>query len=505
MTPAEESGAGVGSKAVDPTLPPVAISVVADAVGGVVIGGDPGRAVTEIAYDARAPLAGALFCCVPGRTVDGHGFAGAAVEGGAAALLADRALDLPVPQVIVSSVRAAMGPAAAAVFGRPADDLTVVAVTGTNGKTTITYLLEAVFRSAGLVPGVIGTTGARIAGASVPLERTTPEAPDLHRLLYRMRAAGVRAVAMEASSHALEQHRVDGVRFDVAVFTNLSQDHLDYHEDMDAYFAAKARLFTPELSGRGAVNAGDPWGRRLLEAPRIPLVSFGVGVPADLRAGDVRADASGIELRVDGVAVRSRLRGAFNAENVVAALAAARLLGIGLHEAAAAIEEVAGVPGRMEAIEAGQDFLVVVDYAHTPDSIRNVLRGARPLATGRVIVVFGCGGDRDRAKRPLMGAAATGLADLTIITSDNPRSEDPGAIVDAIVPGARAGGGAFTVELGRREAIRLAMREARQGDAVVIAGRGHESIQEIGEDALPFDDRQVVREELAELLRGERE
>jgi UDP-N-acetylmuramoyl-L-alanyl-D-glutamate--2,6-diaminopimelate ligase len=311
-----------------------------------------------------------------------------------------------------------------------------------------------------------------------------------------MRDAGVEVVAMEVSSHALAQHRVDGVRVDVAVFTNLSQDHLDYHPSMDAYFEAKARLFTPSMAKRGVVNADDPFGARLLVAPDIPMSTFGVDAEADLRATDLDVDAEGIRFSVPGARVRSALRGRFNVWNCLGALAAAEAIGIDRTVAAESLASLREVPGRMEPIEEGQDFLVVVDYAHTPDSILSVLRGARPLAAGRLIVVFGCGGDRDRAKRPLMGEAATSHADLTFVTSDNPRHEDPLTIIGEVVPGARAGGGAFLVEPDRRAAIAAAVAQARPGDVVVIAGKGHERYQEIGDDLVAFDDREVVREVL---------
>ena len=320
-----------------------------------------------------------------------------------------------------------MGPVSAAFYERPADAMTVIGVTGTNGKTTITYLLESILRAAGKTPGVIGTTGVKIDGRPVPFPRTTPEAPDLQRLLAEMRAAGVDAVAMEVSSHGLEQHRVDGVRYAAAVFTNLTQDHLDYHPSMEAYLEAKARLFTRAMSDRAVVNVDNEAGRRLA-ASGLPTLTYGTSADADVRATEVEATIRGIALVADGVPIRSSLRGGFNVENALAAFATARSLGIDDAVAAEGIAAVPGVPGRVEAVEAGQDFLVLVDYAHTPDSLENVLRAARPLAAkggGRVIAVFGCGGDRDRTKRPLMGRAATANADLTVITSDNPRSEDP--------------------------------------------------------------------------------
>ena len=321
---------------------------------------------------------------------------------------------------------------------------------------------------------MIGTTGARIDGTPVPMSRTTPEAPDLHRLLARMRDEGVGTVAMEVSSHALDQGRVGGVVFDAVAFTNLSQDHLDYHASMDDYFEAKAKLFLPEVAAVGAVNVDDQFGRRLLEDPAIPLSSFAVDRDADLRAGDVVVTADGLSFQVDDRLIVSALRGRFNVSNCLAAMALARSVGIDDDASIAGIQAVREVPGRVQPIDAGQGFLVVVDYAHTPDSIRTVLEAARPLTSGRLIIVFGCGGDRDRAKRPLMGRVATSGADLTVLTSDNPRSEDPSTIIAQIETGAAEGGGEFVVQPDRRLAIEHALGQARPGDTVIIAGKGHE-------------------------------
>jgi len=477
---------------VDATFPLVRLADVA-AIVGAYVRGDPQTLVRDAAYDSRTVPGDSLFFCIPGAVVDGHDFAPQAVAAGAAALVVQRPLDLDVPQVVVGSVRAAIGPMAAELFGHPGAAMTLVGVTGTNGKTTSTYLLEAVFRANGWVPGVIGTTGLRIDGEPAPLARTTPEAPDLQRLLARMRAAGVGAVAMEISSHALAQHRVDGVVLDVALFTNLSQDHLDFHGSMEEYFAVKASLFAPSHARHGVVNADDPWGRRLLENPSIPMTTFGLDVAADVRARAIEVRRDGVGFTVDGISVRSPLRGRFNASNCLAVLGVASVLGIPLVDAARAVASVPLVPGRMEPVEAGQGFSVVVDYAHTPDSILNVLRGARALAAGRVIVVFGCGGDRDRAKRPVMGRTAAAEADLTVVTSDNPRSEDPTAIIEQIVAGMPPGASCI-VEPDRAAAIGLAVQEARDGDIVVIAGKGHETYQEMDGTVLPFDDRVVARD-----------
>ena len=496
MTPA---GRRVGSPAVELPLPAVTLSDAAAAVRAEVRG-DDGRLLNDASYDSRAVAPDSLFFCIAGDHVDGHRFAPEALAAGAGAIVVERWLALDTPQALVPSVRGAIGPMSSVIFGRPAEALTTIGITGTNGKTTTTYLLEAIIRAAGSPAGVIGTNGGRIDGNPVELARTTPEAPDLHRLLARMRSAGVGIVAMEVSSHALAQHRVDGMVFDVAVFTNLSQDHLDYHGTMQTYLEAKAALFTPSHAVRGVLNADDPSARRLIRRPAIPVVTYGVDRDADLRASDVAVDAGGISFRVEGVEVRSALLGRFNVSNCLAAMGSAREVGIPVEASAEALRGVRDIPGRMQTIDAGQEFLVVVDYAHTPDSIRVVLRGARSLAAGRVIVVFGCGGDRDRAKRAPMGQAATSSADLTVITTDNPRSEDTLAIIREIVPGAVAGGGDYIVEPDRRAAIRLAVREAKPGDIVVIAGKGHEPNQEVAGTAVPFDDRSIARDELGSLL-----
>ena len=460
------------------------------------------RAVIRgLAYRSSDVGQGWLFFCVPGERVDGHAFAEEAIRGGASALVVDRRLDLSgTAQVLVPSVREAMGPMSAAYYARPSERIPMIGVTGTNGKTTTTYLLEGIFRHAGVVPGVIGTTGVRLDGVSEPFERTTPEAPDLQRLLARMVDLGVGGVAMEVSSHGLAQHRVDGTVFRCAVFTNLSQDHLDFHGTMEEYLAAKARLFTPDLSVRGAVNIDDPAGRRVAEQASIPVATFGLSPDADVRATEVDVRVDGIRFRVGTLDIKSNLRAPFNVANCLGAIAAARAVGIDDGPIAAGIAETSLVPGRLEPVEAGQPFGVFVDYAHTADSLENVLRAARALTTGRVLVAFGCGGDRDRGKRPFMGEAATSLADLAIVTSDNPRSEDPVAIIEEILPGARRGGGPFVVEPDRRAAIRLAIAGARPGDVVIIAGKGHETGQEFADRTDPFDDRVVAREELTALL-----
>jgi UDP-N-acetylmuramoyl-L-alanyl-D-glutamate--2,6-diaminopimelate ligase len=463
----------------------------------------PSTVVVDVTHDSRTAGPGVLFAARPGQRSDGHDHAPTAVAAGASALLVERVLDLDVPQLVVDSVADAMGWAAAAVHGTPSDALTLVGITGTNGKTTTTYLLEAAFRAAGRVTGVVGTVQTLIAGESVTGVRTTPESTDLQRLLRRMVAARVGAVAMEVSSHGLALGRINGTRFDVAGFTNLSQDHLDFHADLEDYFAAKARLFTPELAERAVVTVDDPWGRRLAEGARLPVRTLSVREPADITVTDVAAGPDGstftVHLASGAVTGRTQLPGHFNVANAALALALADAAGLDVAAAVGGISGLAGVPGRMERVDAGQPFAVLVDYAHTPDSVENVLQAARRLTDGRVIVVVGCGGDRDVGKRPLMGRAAAELADLAVLTSDNPRSEDPRAIIDAMVAGTRDVTDAqVQVEVDRRTAIAQALAAARPDDVVVIAGKGHETYQEYADTTIDFDDRAVARAILAE-------
>jgi UDP-N-acetylmuramoyl-L-alanyl-D-glutamate--2,6-diaminopimelate ligase len=483
---------------------PAALSAVADALPNAQR--DRGDAeVVDATHDSRQVGPGWLFCCVPGSRADGHEHAPRAVDAGASALLVERWLDLPVPQVKVPSVRAAIGPAAAVVHGHPSRELTVVGVTGTNGKTTSTALLEGAFGAAGWGTGVIGTVATRIHGEVVPGVRTTPEGSDLQRLLRRMRTRGVDAVAIEVSSHGLDLRRVDGTRVAVALYTNLSQDHLDWHGSMEAYLAAKARLFTPALSERGIVHLDGPWGRRLRDLATVPVTTFGVDEDADHRVTDVRTDPQGGRATVVGpdgrrVEVRTTLLGGFNVTNAVGAVLAAEAAGVPLDAAVAGVAAAGGPPGRMERVEVDRDLTVLVDYAHTPDALRQVIDAVRDvlLPERRIHVVVGCGGDRDRGKRPAMGAAAV-TADVAVLTSDNPRSEDPAAILEATAEGARAaiadGASAeLHLELDRREAIAVALAGARDGDVVVVAGKGHETGQEFADRTVPFDDREVARE-----------
>ena len=461
--------------------------------------------VSDLHYDSRRVTPNSLFFCITGLRTDGHGYAADAVASGASALVVERPVDLDAPQIRVSDARIAMARMAAAFFGRPADELLLLGVTGTNGKTTTTFLLDAILQVAGYTTGLIGTIETRIAGAARPGVRTTPESVDLQRLLAEMRAADVGAVAMEVTSHGLTLRRVEGMMFDAAAFTNLSQDHLDFHASMEDYFAAKRSLFTREHARAGVTNADDPFGRRLLEASDIPTIGFGAAADADVTARDVVLEPSRTRMRIGlpagEIEVDSRLVGHFNVANCLAAAAVAHQAGIPAADIEKGIESCPSVPGRFEAIDEGQPFTVVVDYAHTPDSIDNVLRAARPLTdrgSGRVIVAFGCGGDRDRGKRPLMGAVAARLADVVVVTSDNPRSEDPNAIIGEILEGidGERAHGPDAVLPDRREAIAWALKGAGAGDVVVIAGKGHETGQEFTDRTIPFDDRDVARAEL---------
>jgi UDP-N-acetylmuramoyl-L-alanyl-D-glutamate--2,6-diaminopimelate ligase len=501
----------------------------AGVAGSARIVGDSTVEVEELAYDSRRVRAKTLFFCVPGEKVDGHEFAGAAVEGGAAALVVERELPkLAVAQVVVSDARAAMAPMAARFFGDPTAELKVAGITGTNGKTTTAFLLREILESAGMHCGLLGTVKQVVGGVEEEVARTTPEAIDLQRTFRRMLDGGDRACAMEVSSHALVLHRCDAIHFDVALFTNLTQDHLDFHADMEEYFESKRRLF--EMGpGTAIVNVDDPYGKRLageLEAAAggsACLTFSAEGKEAHIIASDVSLKPTGAEFTVTqplgrlktssgavhyppaGV-VRTRLPGHFNVSNALGAFAAATAMGVEPDAAAAGLAQAAPPPGRFEPVDEGQPFSVLVDYAHTPDSLENVLRAARPLTSGRLIVVVGAGGDRDRDKRPKMGRAAVQGADLAVFTSDNPRSEDPEAIVAEVKAGAEgiepaAGKADVEAITNRRDAIAKALSCAEPGDTVVIAGKGHEQGQEFEDGRrIPFDDREVAREELRRLL-----
>jgi UDP-N-acetylmuramoyl-L-alanyl-D-glutamate--2,6-diaminopimelate ligase len=474
--------------------------LVAELPGARVVG-DGSVEVRDLAYDSRKVEPGTLFFCVVGEKVDGHSFGVRAVEDGAVALVVERELtEVAVTQVVVPDSRAAMAPLAARFYGDPTAKLRVVGVTGTNGKTTTAFLVHEILKAAEYPCGLLGTVKQIVGGVQKEVERTTPEAIELQRTFCQMLAGGDEACAMEVSSHAMTLHRADAIHFEVGVFTNLTQDHLDFHADMEDYFLAKRKLF--EAGPKTAiVNVDDPYGRRLAE--EFECVTFSAeGAEADYSARDVSFDAGGARFSVGDMDLRTGLPGHFNVANALGAFAAAEAMGVGAEIAAAGLARAARVPGRFEPIDEGQGFSVLVDYAHTPDSLENVLRAARRLTTGRLISVFGAGGDRDRDKRPKMGRAGAELSDLAVITSDNPRSEDPEAIVAEVAAGAEGVVGAAELEVvvDRREAIALALGRAAPGDTVVIAGKGHEQGQEFEAGRkIPFDDREVAREELWKL------
>ena len=454
--------------------------------------------ITGLAFDNRRVQPGDAFFCVPGFTRDGHDFAPDAVERGAAALVVQRPLGLGVPEVVVEDVRSAMAVAAARFHGDPTARLPVVGITGTNGKTTTAFLVRSLLEAAGRPCGLLGTVKSVIGGVEHEVVRTTPEAIDLQRTFAEMLEAGDTACAMEISSHALDLRRADGIHVACAVFTNLTQDHLDYHPDMEAYFQAKRLLFASPLASARVANADDVYGARLAE--EFPdTVTFGFG-EADYRAVDVHTEFTGSSFTAvtpDGpFPTRVCLPGHFNVLNALGAWAAVRALGVPSDEIAAALPDAGRVPGRFEPVDEGQPFAVLVDYSHTPDSLENALHAARELAERRVIAVFGAGGDRDRGKRPLMGGIAAREADVAIVTSDNPRSEDPDAIIGEILDGIEDRS-AVEVEADRRAAIGRAVALGEPGDVIVIAGKGHEQGQEFaGGRKEPFDDVTVAREAL---------
>jgi UDP-N-acetylmuramoyl-L-alanyl-D-glutamate--2,6-diaminopimelate ligase len=479
-----------------PSDPPT-LARLAAALGAGLLG-DGRVEILDVTHDSRLAGRGKLFVAVRGLSQDGHRFVPDAIAAGAAAVCVERDPPPGVPAIIVPDTRSALGPLAAEVHGHPAERLALIGVTGTNGKTTVTHLIEAMAEAAGETVAVAGTVGARIAGRSVAMSHTTPEASDFQRLLAEMVEAGVRVAAVEVSSHALALGRVEGTRFHVAAFTNLSQDHLDFHGTMEDYFEAKARLFTEHSAQRAVVWVDDPHGRRLLERIGIPVTTVGTA-DADIVVTDPRLDFGGtsFDLAVPDRTVRMRvpLAGRINAANAAVAAACAAEVGIDWDSIAAGAAAVTAVPGRFEIVETSRDCTIVVDYAHTPDGISAMVAAAREMAPGSgVIVVVGAGGDRDRAKRRSMGAAAA-AADIAVFTSDNPRSEDPDAILDEIEAGAASGPAEVIRQPDRRLAIRAALHRAGSGDVVLLLGKGHEQGQQFSDRTVSFDDRVVALEE----------
>ena len=462
------------------------------------------RTVESIAYDSRRVQRNGLFVALRGEKNDGHEFIGQAIENGASVIVAEREEKNPrATCLLVENTRPALADLAATFYGLPARRLKLAAVTGTNGKTTTTFLIKHICEKAGLRCGLIGTVRYEIGERVLPAARTTPESLDLQELLAQIANAGCRAAAMEVSSHALTQERVRGLEWDVAVFTNLTQDHLDYHGTMENYFESKAKLFVQLARQQkkrkpvAVVNMDDHYGEQLLDkiGKKISVITFGMGVRADFRASNYRMEFGGTSYQLDArgksYLVRLPLIGRFNVANSMAALAAANALGLNLREAVLSLGKSPQVPGRLEMVPAKRKFQVFVDYAHTPDALLNVLKTLRQLEPGRLIVVFGCGGDRDRQKRPLMGRIADQNADYSIITSDNPRKEDPDAIISEIEKG--FGSDRYEKVAGRAEAIARAIALAQPRDIILIAGKGHETYQEFVDHTVPFDDIQVAR------------
>jgi len=476
------------------------------------------RAVTGLTDDSRRVSPGGLFVAVKGTQSDGHRFLAQAVAAGAGAIVVETGrvseetlASIGVPVIQVGDSRRALGLLASRFHGDPSSRLKMIGVTGTNGKTTTTYVCKSILETAGVRVGLIGTVAYLFGEEQVAATHTTPGALELQGLLRKMVDAGMQAVVMEVSSHALALDRTAGCEFGTAVFTNLTQDHLDFHADMEDYFGAKLRLFTvlaPEA--RAIANGDDPYGRRIIEATRARAWTFAIDGPADLRAEDVQVSLSGVRFTAQTpagpVALRSPLVGRHNVHNILAAVGVGLAQGVPLEAIAAGVAALKNVPGRFEQVDAGQPFTVVVDYAHTEDALYRLLTTAQTVRTGRIITVFGCGGDRDRGKRPKMGRVAARYSDVVVVTSDNPRTEDPGAIIREILPGVEAGlreagRGRYLVHAVRRAAIAEAIRLAQPGDLVLIAGKGHEDYQIIGKDKHPFDDRVVAREAIRALAR----
>ena len=475
--------------------------------------GDPEREISQVCYDSRQVEEGALFVAVPGFKTDGHRYIEQALSKRAAAVvIEDAAYRSPdYAWLQVPYARKALADLSNAVYGFPGSRLNIIGVTGTNGKTTTTNLIMAVLEAGGHKPGLIGTLYSKVGGEIIPVRHTTPEAPDLHRLLAAFLEKGADYAVMEVSSHALDLYRVRGMEFDVAVFTNLTQDHLDYHQTMEEYLAAKGKLFAglgvkPVKQRRkfAIINSDDPHAGKLIDMTSAPVITYGVRQAADVRAVNVKVTAKGagfiLKYTDRELPVNLKITGLFNVYNALAAIAVGLVEGIRAETIIDALEKIAGIAGRFERVEEGQDFTVIVDYSHTPDSLENCLKTARELAEGRIITVFGCGGDRDRAKRPLMGEIAGRLSDFTFVTSDNPRSEDPQDIINEIIPGLAktAAPDQYMQVPDRREAIFRAVQEAREKDIVIIAGKGHEDYQIIGDKVIPFDDREVAREAIKE-------
>lgn len=475
-------------------------SLIRDLPGLVACHGNSGEDIGKLVMDSRAKVENGLFFCIPGAQHDGHSYAGQAIDNGCIALVVERVLPAyDAPQIQVEDVRAAMAHIAAAFYGHPAKQLKLLGVTGTKGKTTTSFLIKSICEHAGYRAGLIGTTGNMIGEEKLKSELTTPDPIDLQRILRQMADAGVEMVAMEASAHALALRKLEGLQFEASVYTNLSQDHLDFFETMDNYLEAKRQLFVPERTRNAAFNADEETTGSIMRSIQIPSMMYGIRENCDLYARDIEISEEGVSfvLNLHGlhsVAINLRLTGMFNVYNAMAAASVALILGIDLQKIKEGLEAVTSVPGRVEMLDTHTPYRIILDYSHSPDALESILRAVRVFTKGKLIALFGCGGDRDQAKRPMMGRIGGQLADFCILTSDNPRREDPYAILASIEEGIRETQGAYVVMENRREAIRYAMSIARGGDVVVLAGKGHETYQEIQGIKYPFDEKVVVQE-----------
>lgn len=458
--------------------------------------------ICDIEYDSRKTKPGELFCCMVGFTHDGHDFAQEAVNGGAAALLVERKLDIPVPQIIVKNARQAMAEVAAKFYGYPSRSMKMVGVTGTNGKTTTTYMVKSIAETMGKKVGLIGTIFNLIGNERIPTDRTTPESAELQRILAKMRDEGVEVVVMEVSSHSLDQLRVHGITFDVAAFTNLTQDHLDFHKTFENYLAAKKKLFSQCRSA--CANADDASTPKILKGTTYKKLLFGIRESADISSSEIEITTRGVQFDMHtpqgNVRINMKIPGLFSVFNAMCATSVALLLDYPLEKIKQGLEAMTSVSGRLEPLDTkGRAFSVLLDYAHTPDALENVLKTIRGFATGRVVTLFGCGGDRDRAKRPIMGEIAGRFSDYLIVTTDNPRSEDPMTIIAAIEEGVRKTGCDYTVIANRRKAISYALEHAHKDDVILLAGKGHETYQEINGVKNHFDEKEIVAEILDQI------
>ena len=460
--------------------------------------------LASVTSNSREKVERGVFFCIPGARFDAHNYAPQAVANGCVALVVERYLDIDVPQVRVSNARAAMSRMAAAFYGHPARGMKLVGITGTKGKTTSTYMLKAILEKAGHKCGLIGTTGNMIGDRLLKGSLTTPDPIDLQRTLRMMADEGVEYVTMEISAHAIDMHRLDGLTFEVGCYTNLSQDHLDYFHSMENYFETKKKFFTSGMVRNATVNVDEETSEGVLSALEIPCLTYGICAPADLFARDIEITEDGVsfEVQLQGMhplQVNLMMTGMFNVYNAMAAASCAMVLGISAADIKAGLEGMPSVPGRIEMLPTGTPYRVILDYSHVPDALMNILTTVRQFAKARVIALFGCGGDRDQGKRPMMGEIDGKLADLSILTSDNPRTEDPMKILEAIEAGIKPTGGEYVVIENRREAIRYAMEIAEAGDIIVLAGKGHETYQEINGVKYPFDEKVVVQELLKEM------